>query len=334
MQKFGYQAALLTSTCTHALEMATLLLDIKPGDEVIMPSFTFVSTANAFLLRGAKIVFADSSPLNPNLDVSGIEELITPKTRAIVPVHYAGIACDMEAILDLAREHGLYVVEDAAQAINACYKGKPLGGFGTFSGFSFHETKNITSGEGGMLVINDPRFNERAEIIWEKGTNRADFLRGKVDRYEWIDLGSTYFPSEITAAFLLAQMENLEKFQEKRKKLWELYAELLAGIEERGLARLPHIPGYASGNAHMFYLVLENPDSRDPLISRLRSKGILTVFHYQSLHRSPFYRDRHDGRKLPHCDRYSECLLRLPMYYELKEEQVRLICKEIKDFFA
>jgi dTDP-4-amino-4,6-dideoxygalactose transaminase len=330
--RFNFQKVLFTTTCTHALEMTGLLLNVKAGDEIIMPSFTFVSTANAFILRGAKIVFADSNPRNPNIDPTQIEGLINEKTRAIVPVHYAGIACDMEKIMEIANKYDLFVIEDAAQAIDSYYKGRPLGGFGHLSAFSFHETKNITAGEGGMLIINDPQFNDRAEVIWEKGTNRADFLRGKLSRYDWIDIGSTYYPSEISAAYLLAQMEELDKIQQKRKKLWKTYFDLLFCLEEDNVARLPHIPPDSAGNAHMFYVVLNDPQERDPLISWLKGKGITTVFHYQSLHRSPFFKDQHDGRELPFSDHYSDCLIRLPMYYTLRVEQIRWICSEIKQF--
>ena len=330
--RFNFQKALFTTTCTHALEMTGLLLNVKAGDEIIMPSFTFVSTANAFILRGAKIVFADSNPRNPNIDPSQIEGLINEKTRAIVPVHYAGIACEMEKIMEIANKYDLFVIEDAAQAIDSYYKGRPLGGFGHLSAFSFHETKNITAGEGGMLIINDPQFNDRAEVIWEKGTNRADFLRGKLSRYDWIDIGSTYYPSEISAAYLLAQMEELDKIQQKRKKLWKTYFDLLFCLEENNVARLPYIPPDSAGNAHMFYVVLNDPQERDPLISWLKGKGITTVFHYQSLHRSPFFKDQHDGRELPFSDHYSDCLIRLPMYYTLRVEQIRWICSEVKQF--
>jgi dTDP-4-amino-4,6-dideoxygalactose transaminase len=330
--RFNFQKALFTTTCTHALEMTGLLLNVKAGDEIIMPSFTFVSTANAFILRGAKIVFADSNPRNPNIDPTQIEGLINEKTRAIVPVHYAGIACDMEKIMEIANKYDLFVIEDAAQAIDSYYKGKPLGGFGHFSTFSFHETKNITAGEGGMLIINDPQFNDRADVIWEKGTNRADFLSGKLSRYDWTDIGSTYYPSEITAAYLLAQMEKLDKIQQRRKKLWKTYFELLLCLEENEVAKLPHIPSDSAGNAHMFYIVLNDLEERDSLISRLKSVGITSVFHYQSLHRSRFYAGQHDGRDLPCSNHYSDCLIRLPMYYALKIEQIRWICSEIKRY--
>jgi dTDP-4-amino-4,6-dideoxygalactose transaminase len=329
MTRFSFQKVLLTTTCTHGLEMAGLLMNIREGDEVIMPSFTFVSTANAFILRGARIVFADSNPDNPNIDPGQIEPLINERTRMIVPVHYAGIACDMDPIMELARKYRLFVVEDAAQAIHGTYKGNPLGSFGQLSAFSFHETKNVSAGEGGILVINDPQFNQRAEVIWEKGTNRQDFLSGRLKKYDWVDIGSTFYPSEITAAFLMAQLENLEKIQERRTLLWNIYQELLSGLEARGISKLPRIPEYAAHNAHIFYIVLNEPQLRERLISGLKSKGIHAVFHFQSLHRSEYYRDRHDGRKLPWSDFYSDCLLRLPLYYTLKEREITRICNEI-----
>jgi len=328
--KYDFQKAMLTTTCTHGLEMAGLLMNIQPGDEVIMPSFTFVSTANAFLLRGARIIFTDSNSRNPNLDPGPLESLITERTRVIVPVHYGGISCEMDPIIELAKKYSLFVVEDAAQAINSTYKGKPLGSFGHISAFSFHETKNISAGEGGMLVINDPQFNRRAEIIWEKGTNRSDFLTGKLKKYDWIDIGSTFYPSEITAAILMAQLEKLEIIQARRKHLWNLYYELLLDLEKNGMARLPHIPEYSSNNAHIFYIVLKDTNLRSRLISELQKKGIHSVFHFQSLHKSEFYQHRHDGRELPWSDTYSDCLLRLPLYYSLNKREIFRICREIK----
>jgi len=295
-----------------------------------MPSFTFVSTANAFLLRGANIIFTDSNPLNPNLDPGSIETLINEKTRVIVPVHYGGISCEMDPIIELAKKYGLFVVEDAAQAINSTYKGKPLGSLGHFSAFSFHETKNISAGEGGMLIINDPQFNRRAEIIWEKGTNRSDFLTGKLKKYDWIDIGSTFYPSEITAAILMARLEKLEMIQARRTELWNYYYELLSELEKSGLARLPHIPEYSSNNAHIFYIVLKDADLRSRLISELQMKGIHSVFHFQSLHNSEYYHHRHDGRELPWSDLYSNCLVRLPLYHSLNKREIFRICSEIK----
>jgi dTDP-4-amino-4,6-dideoxygalactose transaminase len=332
-EKFGFGKCLLTTSCTDALEMSALLLNIGPGDEVIMPSFTFVSTANAFVLRGARIVFTDSHSLEPNLDVEAIELLITARTRAIVVVHYAGMACDMDPIMELARKHKLYVVEDAAQAIDSYYNGRPLGGIGHLAAFSFHETKNIQCGEGGMLVVNDPSFAKRAEIIWEKGTNRSAFFRGEVAKYNWVDLGSSFMPSEINAAFLYAQLENLHQIQMKRKHLWDRYNNALAGHAAAGHLRLPYMPEYATNNAHMYYVVCTSLEERTALIDHLRKKEILSVFHYLSLHKSPFYADKHDGRELPFTDRYSDLLLRLPLFFELTDREQDSIIEAISGFF-
>ena len=335
-KKYGFHKTLLTTSCTDALEMAAILLDLKEGDEIIMPSYTFVSTANAFVLRGAKIVFVDSMVLSPNLDADKIEALITPRTKAIVPVHYAGIACDMEKIMQLAKKYNLFVVEDAAQAIDSHYTfsdgtSKPLGSIGHLSAFSFHETKNIISGEGGMLVINDSQFSHRAEIIWEKGTNRSAFFRGEVDKYGWVDIGSSFLPSDIIAAFLYAQLENLDRIQTKRKTIWNQYYNDLKHLEELGFIRLPHIPNYACNNAHMFYIVCKDLAQRTAIIDGLKKADIHAVFHYLSLHKSPLYNNKHDGRNLPNCDRYSDTLLRLPMFFELNSEDIQRITKKIVD---
>ena len=332
--QYGFRKVLLTTSCTDALEMAALLIGTNPGDEVIVPSYTFVSTANAFVLRGAKIVFADSSVENPNLDVAALEPLITPRTKAIVPVHYAGVACDMDAIMALARKYTLFVIEDAAQAIDSFYRGRPLGGIGHMAAFSFHETKNIMAGEGGMLVINDEQFVRRAEIIREKGTNRSAFFRGEVDKYGWVDMGSSFLPSDINAAFLYAQIENLENIQGRRRQIRQWYREGLAPLETAGQLRLPYIPDFASNNAHMFYVVCRHGGEREGLINHLKGEGIQAVFHYLSLHASPYYRDKHDGRPLHHSDHYSDCLVRLPMYYELTQVQVETITAAITDYFA
>ena len=328
-QRYGFKKCLLTTSCTDALEMAAILCDVQPGDEVIVPSYTFVSSALAFVRAGAKIVFADSMERNPNIDAEKIEELITPRTKVIVPVHYAGVACDMDRIMEIANRHGILVVEDAAQAIDSYYKGRSLGSIGQFAAFSFHETKNIIAGEGGMLVINDERFIRRAEIIWEKGTNRAEFFRGEVNKYGWCDTGSSFLPSEIVAAFLWAQLEQLDNIQDKRKALWNHYYELLKPLADAGRFHLPDIPDYATNNAHMFYLVCNSIEERTALIKRLKENDIQAVFHYLSLHSSPYYQDKHDGRELPTCDRYADCLVRLPMYYELNKEQVKIICSFI-----
>ena len=337
-KKFGFKKCLLTTSCTDALEMAAILINIEAGDEVIMPSYTFVSTSNAFVLRGAKIVFADSDTLNPNLDVTKLEALITNKTKAIVPVHYAGIACDMDAIMELANKYNLFVIEDAAQAIDSYYTDKngitkPLGSIGHLSAFSFHETKNIMAGEGGMLVINDEQFMARAEIIREKGTNRSAFFRGEIDKYGWVDMGSSFLPSDIIAAFLFAQLENLENIQNKRKEIWNYYYKVLKSLEEKGYLKLPYLPDFASNNAHMFYVVCKNLEERQGLINALKKNNVLSVFHYLSLHKSPYYLSKHDGRELPNSDLYSDSLLRLPMYYELTNEDLILITKTIFEYY-
>lgn len=339
-ERYGFSKCLLTTSCTDALEMAAILADIQPGDEVIVPSFTFVSTALAFVRQGAKIVFADSCSDNPNIDADKIESLITSKTKAIVPVHYAGVACDMDKIMEIAEQHHLWVIEDAAQAIDAYYLDskhesttKTLGSIGHFGCFSFHETKNITSGEGGMLVVNDERFIRRAEIIWEKGTNRSEFFRGKVNKYGWVDTGSSFLPSDITAAFLFAQCEKLDDIQNKRKTLWQVYYEGLLPLQNKGYVKLPVIPTYATNNAHMFYIICRTLEERTDLINYLKENEIEAVFHYLSLHKSEYYAAKHDGRELPYSDYYSDCLLRLPLFYELKIEEVKQIVHEIHNFF-
>ncbi len=333
-KKYGFKKCLLTTSCTDALEMAAILINIQPGDEVIMPSYTFVSTANAFVLRGAKIVFADCNLQNPNLNTDDLEALITPKTKAIVPVHYAGIACNMDVITDLANKYNLFVVEDAAQAIDSFYIGndgikKPLGSIGHLAAFSFHETKNIISGEGGMLVINDEQFSKRAEIIWEKGTNRSAFFRGEVDKYGWVDIGSSFLPSEIVSAFLYAQLEHINQIQERRLAIWNLYYDSLIELSNKGIIDLPNLPKYATNNAHMFYLVCKNLEQRTLIIEELRKSGVHAVFHYLSLHKSQFYGDKHDGRMLSNSDSFSERLMRLPFYYELVDDDVKKIAEAI-----
>ena len=332
-EKYSFKKCLLTTSCTDALEMAAILIDIKEGDEIIIPSYTFVSTANAFVLRGAKIIFADSSSDNPNIDVLKIEKLISAKTKAIVVVHYAGIACDMDKIINIANKYGLYIIEDAAQAIDAYYKNKPLGSIGDLSCFSFHETKNIISGEGGMLVINNEKFIERAEIIWEKGTNRSAFWRGEVDKYGWVDIGSSFLPSEIIAAFLYAQLENLNEIQQRRQIIWKKYYKELKRLEETGLIQLPYIPDFASNNAHLFYIICKYENERQELINYLKTKGITAVFHYLPLQESHFYKNKHDGRILENSDRYSNCLLRLPLFYELSDKEQNYIINEIINYF-
>jgi len=333
-ERYGFRKVLLTTSCTDALEMCAILSDISPGDEVIVPSFTFVSSALAFVRQGARIVFADSSPTNPNMDMEKVEALITPRTKAIVVVHYAGVACDMDVVMALAEKYQLFIIEDAAQAIDATYKKRPLGGIGHLGGFSFHETKNIIAGEGGALTINDDRFLRRSEIIWEKGTNRAEFFRGEVNKYGWVDTGSSFLPSEIIAAFLFAQLEHLDDIQTKRLVLWQAYADSLSGLAEQGRIRLPDIPSYASNNAHMFYIICSSIEERSALIEALKQKGILAVFHYLPLHKSPYYTAQYDGPELSHANHFADCLLRLPMYFDLSLPQVGEICEQVKLFYS
>ena len=341
-ERYGFRKAVLTTSGTDALEMCAMLCNLNPGDEVIVPSYTFVSTALAFLREGAKIVFADSMKRNPNMDAETIESLITPRTKVIAPVHYAGVACDMDVIMAIAEKYNLIVVEDAAQAIDSYYKGRPLGSIGHLAAFSFHETKNVTAGgEGGLLVVNDERFARRAEIIWEKGTNRAEFFRGEVNKYGWVDMGSSFLPAEINAAFLWAQLENLDEIQSKRKQLWNRYYERLSLLgenlrKEAGIApfALPNIPDYATNNAHMFYLVFPSLERRTEFIKYMKEHGVLTPFHYLALHQSEFYHNKHDGRMLPECDRYADTLVRLPMFYDLDIEQAENICKLIREYCA
>jgi dTDP-4-amino-4,6-dideoxygalactose transaminase len=308
-------------------------LDLGPGDEVIFPSFTFVSTANAFILRGVKAVFADSLPHHPNIDPQAIRDLITPKTKALVIVHYGGAACAMEEIMKIVQDHNLYLIEDAAHAIDSYYKDKPLGSFGHLATFSFHETKNIICGEGGMLVINDPRFEERAEILWEKGTNRTAFFRGEVDKYGWVDLGSSFLPSDLTAAFLMAQLECLADIQSKRKSNIEIYYKGLDELIKNALFQVITPDVYATQNGHLFAIVLADKPERTALIKHLKQHDIYPAFHYQSLHKSPFFTPLHDGRALPNADLFSERLLRLPVYHDLNVAEIQEICNAIKGFY-
>jgi dTDP-4-amino-4,6-dideoxygalactose transaminase len=332
-KKYAFQKCLLTTSCTDALEMTAILMDIRPGDEVIVPSYAFVSTALAFDRQGAHIVFADSRKDHPGIDEDGIESLITKKTKAIIIIHYAGVACDMHKINALAKKHKLFVVEDAAQSIDSYYYEHPLGSLGDFACFSFHETKNIQCGEGGMLVINKEKFNTRAEIIWEKGTNRAEFFRGNIDKYNWVDTGSSFLPSEIIASFLYAQLEELEIIQEKRKKIWQFYYDHLADLALENKFSMPQIPPYATNNAHMFYLITRNSMERDALIKHLKAHNCDAVFHYISLHKSPYYKEKHTGNDLKMSDHYTNCLLRLPFFLELEEKDISFICSTIRDFY-
>jgi dTDP-4-amino-4,6-dideoxygalactose transaminase len=331
-QKFGAKKVLLTHSCTAALEMAALLADIQAGDEVILPSYTFVSTANAFVLRGAVPVWCDIREDTLNIDESKIEALITEKTKAIVPVHYAGVGCEMDVIMEIAQRHNLLVIEDAAQAVTATYRGRNLGTIGHLGCYSFHETKNLIAGEGGALVINDPRFIERAEIIREKGTNRSKFFRGQVDKYTWVDIGSSYLPSELIAAFLYAQLEEADKINHKRLALWGAYYQGLKPLMDSGKLRLPVIPSHCGHNAHMFYIILPTPTQRDALMAGLREQGIYSVFHYIPLHTAPMGRSVQPSVPvLPVTEAIAPRLLRLPLFYELTTEQVEHVVQSIKD---
>lgn len=334
--KLDCNKALLTPSCTAALEMAAILIDIQAGDEVIMPSYTFVSTANAFVLRGAKIVFVDIRPDTMNIDETLIEQAITPKTKAIVPVHYAGVSCEMDSIMDIATRHDLFVIEDAAQAMMSSYKGKALGTIGHLGTYSFHETKNYTSGgEGGLLIINDEKLTQRAEIIREKGTNRSLFFRGQVDKYTWMDLGSSYLPSELQAAFLWGQLEKAEEINKNRLATWNAYFKEFKDISDKGLITLPTIPENCVHNAHMFYLKLNNVNQRTELIEFLKINSVISVFHYVPLHSSP-------AGKVFGCfngddvctTAYSQKLLRLPLYYGMGEERIKVVINKVHNFFS
>lgn len=332
-KSFGIAKVLLTPSCTAALEMAAILCDIVPGDEVILPSYTFVSTANAFVLRGAKPVFVDIRPDTLNIDETKIEAAITQRTKVICPVHYAGVACEMDSIMAIARKHRLMVVEDAAQGVNAFYKGRALGSIGHLGTYSFHETKNYVCGEGGALCINDERFFERSEIIREKGTNRSQFIRGVVDKYTWVDTGSSFLPSEIACAFLAGQLENLEPINDQRRRVFETYNRELSTLFEQGKLRGPRIPTDCKPNYHMYYILLESQPVRDALMQHLRSQGILAVFHYIPLHRSPFATTLGSNHfHLPYTDDLSGRLLRLPLYASLTDDQCRSIVQAIGAF--
>jgi dTDP-4-amino-4,6-dideoxygalactose transaminase len=331
--QFGFKKSLLTTSCTDALEMAAILANIKPGDEVIVPSYTFVSTALAFVRQGAKIVFADSRIDHPGIDEDKIQELITKKTKAIVPVHYAGVACDMDKVNELAKNYNLLVIEDAAQAISSNYKGNPLGGIGDLGTFSFHETKNISCGEGGLLSVNNKQFEKRAEIIWEKGTNRAEFFRGEVNKYGWVDIGSSFLLSEILAAFLKAQIDDIDFIQTQRLNVWKRYWSNFSNLNlNSDLVRLPFIPPYATNNAHMFYIICRDLQFRTGLINFLKENKVSAVFHYLSLHKSPYYHSHYEGEKLENSDFYTDRLLRLPLYVGLKDTEIDYITNLIAEY--
>ena len=333
-EKSGAKKVLLTTSCTHALEMAALLIDVKAGDEVIMPSFTFVSTADAFILRGATAVFVDIRPDTMNIDESLIEAAITKRTKAIAPVHYAGVSCEMDVIMDIARRHDLKVVEDAAQGILSEYKGKPLGTIGDYGCYSFHETKNLSMGEGGAILLNDESSIEQAEIIREKGTNRSKFFRGEIDKYTWVAAGSSYLPSELNAAYLYAQLQKAEDINNDRMQSWNLYYEMLKPLKDRGAIELPTVPQHCKHNAHMFYLKTDNLNVRTRLLEYLKANGIGAVFHYVPLHSSPagIKYGRFAGED-KYTTRESERLVRLPMYYGLSKEQIEFVCEKINAFY-
>lgn len=333
-EKIGLEKVLLTTSCSDALEMAALLCDIRPGDEVIMPSFTFVSTANAFLLRGAVIRFADTLPGIPNVDIAAIEPLISSRTRAIVVVHYCGVACDMDPVMELARRHGLWVIEDAAHAIDSHYKGRLLGSIGHLGTYSFHETKNIISGEGGLLIVNHEEFRQRAEILWEKGTNRAAFYRGEIDRYGWVDVGSSFLPSDAVAAFLYTQLLRMNRIQRRRKEIWWSYYHGFEKLEGKGMIRRPVVPEYATVNGNFFFLLTRTEAERDRLLNFLRERGIQAVFHYQPLHTSAFFQSRHDGRELPNTSKFAATIIRLPFYNSIRKSQIRYIIRTVESFYS
>ena len=334
-EKLGCKKTLLTPSCTAALEIAAILIDIQPGDEVIVPSYTFVSTANAFVLRGATIVFVDIRPDTMNMDEKLIEAAITPKTKAIVPVHYAGVGCEMDVIMDVANRHGVFVVEDAAQGMMSSYKGKPLGTIGHIGAFSFHETKNYTSaGEGGLLIINDEQFINRAEIIREKGTNRSLFFRGMVDKYSWVDVGSSYLMNDVSAAYLWGNIEKADEINENRINSWNIYYDGLQELEDKGFLKLPTIPDACAHNAHMFYIKVKDLETRTELLEYLKQNDILSVFHYIPLHSAPagLKFGRFDGKDV-FTSKESERLIRLPMYYRLGIEEKNKIIKVIEKYF-
>jgi len=330
---YGFKKCFLTSSCTDALEMSSILINIKAEDEIIMPSYTFVSSANAFALRGAKIMFADCEKNIPNISPDEIERLITKKTIAVVIMHYAGISCDMNRIMEIVNKNNLVLIEDAALALDSKYKDKPLGTFGKLSTFSFHDTKNIIAGECGCLAINDEQYISRAEIIREKGTNRSRYIRNEISRYEWIDIGSSFLPSEITAGFLLAQLENLETIQNRRKEIWYKYFRLLKPLDDSGYFKLPLIPDYAKINGHIFYLVCNSLSKRNNLMMYLKDKGINTTFHYLPLHKSKYFNNYYNGQELTNVENFSNCLIRLPLFFELTDKEIEYIVSAIFDFF-
>ena len=333
-KKYSFKKVFLTNSCTMALEMAALIANIQAGDEIILPSYTYVSTANAFALRGAKLIFVDSKMDHPNMDEKLIESLITDKAKAIVVLHYAGVACDFSVIQNLSKKHNLFIIEDAAQCIDSYYTNIPLGTIGDIACFSFHETKNIHCGEGGFIAINNPALLAKSEIVRNKGTNRAAFTRGEVSKYEWMDLGFSSMPSAISAAFLFSQLEKIEKVQKKRLKLWKNYFKKLKPLQKLKSIQMPIVPKFASNNAHIFYFICSSEKERNNLIEFLDSNRIQAVFHYQSLHNSPYYKSKHGDRSLPNADKYSQCLVRLPLYYDLQIEEQEFICAKVIEFYS
>ncbi|NQU33726.1 MAG: dTDP-4-amino-4,6-dideoxygalactose transaminase [Bacteroidetes bacterium] len=332
-RNYGFKKTFLTSSCTDAIEMATILMGLKEGDEVIMPSYTFVSTTSPFILRGAKIKFADSLNDHPNIDLDHAEKLITENTKVLVVMHYGGVAVDMDKALGICKKHNIILLEDTAHSIDSHFKGKPLGSFGQFATFSFHETKNISSGEGGLLVINDEKYISRAEIVWEKGTNRSAFSRGDIDKYEWVDVGASYSPSDMIAAFLFAQLSHINDIQETRINIWNRYYSNLIPLAKIGFFELIDIPDFATNNGHVFYLLTKDKEQRDELLDHLNNTMIQAVFHYLPLHNSPYYKKLHTGEELKNTDKFAETLIRLPLFYELPLEVVDMICEKVKEFY-
>ena len=331
--RFGFLNTILTPSCTDALEMCSILLNFNKDDEIILPSYSFVSCALPFELRGSKLIFADSCEDNPNIDADKLEALITPKTKAILLIHYGGYACDLDKIITLCKKYNIFLIEDAAHSVNSFYKGKPLGSFGTLSVFSFHETKNISCGEGGLLIVNDASYFSRAEILRDKGTNRSAFFHGKVDKYTWVDVGSSFVLSDLLAALLLSQLENLDIIQQKRMDIWNIYSEKLNVLQKNGICSVTRIPENTTNNAHLFYLVCKNAQDRIDLAKYLKSFGIQASFHYQSLHASPYFASKHDGRTLSNSDKFSNQLLRLPLYPDLTNEDAETISNHVLKYY-
>lgn len=331
--KYGFEHCLLTTSCTDALEIASLLIKIEEGDEVIMPSYTFVSTANPFILRGGVVKFGDSGKNHPNLTLAEIKRLVSPKTKAVVMVHYAGQASEIEEISAFCNQERIFLIEDAAQSIDTYFNGKPLGSFGDIAAFSFHDNKNISCGEGGLLVVNNKEMIERSEVLWEKGTNRAKFFRGEIDKYNWVDVGSSFLPSELNAAFLLGQLEDIDTVTQERRRLWNLYFDTLSELNSKDGVELPQVPLGSTNNGHIFYLVLEDKSKRDGLMAFLKEHKIESYFHYVPLHLSEFNLNSNPKISLKNAEKFSDHLLRLPLYVNLTSTQVNEVCDRVKEFF-